>query len=97
MSYANLVQQDMRLSILLVLEQDPGYSQNEHLLRRILGQVGHEMGFDRLRTELAWLEEQGLVTLVKHGDLQVVKLTNRGEDVALGHSTVPGVQRPRPQ
>ena len=40
MSYANLVQQDMRLSILLVLEQDPGYSQNEHLLRRILGQVG---------------------------------------------------------
>ena len=96
MSYADIVAADIRLSILAALEQDPAYSHNEYVLRSVLHAVGHDIGQDRLRTELAWLAEQGLVTLVDSG-VQVAKLTARGEDAALGRARIPGVKRPGPR
>jgi repressor of nif and glnA expression len=96
MSYRDLVEADMRLVILQVLEEDPDYSHNERILQAALERVGHGISSDRLRTELRWVEEQGLVTIDDVG-LFVVKLTHRGEDVALGRARVDGVARPRPR
>lgn len=95
MNYREYTAADQRLVIIQALEEDPGYSHNEAVLRGVLGSVGHSLSRDALRTELAWLQEQGLVTITQAGDIQVVRLTARGEDVALGRARVPGVARPR--
>src|SRR5690606_41702375 len=47
---------------------------------------------DRVRTDCAWLAEQGLMTL----EADVATLTERGSAAALGQITVPGVRRPLP-
>ncbi|RMG56317.1 MAG: hypothetical protein D6717_06780 [Gammaproteobacteria bacterium] len=96
MSFPQIVIENARLIILQALEEDPDYSHNEDILRGVLEAFGHRLSHDRLRTELHWLAEQGLVGLEQVRDLLVVRLTPRGEDVALGNTRVPGVARPRP-
>lgn len=96
MSYEEIVASDQRLVLLQVLEENVDYAHNETVLQRALEAMGHSISSDRLRTELAWLSEQGLITVENLAGLQVAKLTNRGEDVALGHARVPGSARPRP-
>jgi hypothetical protein len=50
-----------------------------------------------VRSEIAWLAEQGLATSDElPGGLLVATLTERGSDVASGRASVPGVQRPNP-
>lgn len=95
MNYSDVVSADQRLVILQALEQDAGYSHNEHVLRSMLSATGHHVSHDRLRSHLAWLEEQGLIRIERVGDLQVACLTARGEDAARGHAIIPGVARPR--
>ncbi len=97
MSFAKLVQEDLRLVVLKVLAEDAGYSHNEHVLRAALGSVGHSVSLDRLRTELAWLAEQGLIGIDDTVGVQVARLTARGLDVASGATVVPGVKRPAPE
>lgn len=96
MSFESIVNEDQRLALLQALEQDPDYSQNEHVLGRMLQAVGHGISSDKLRTHLAWLNEQGLIEVDDVAGLQVARLTRRGEDAALGRARVPGVARPRP-
>lgn len=96
MSYADIVAEDQRLAILQVLEQDPDYSHNEHVVGRLLAAVGHAVSSDRLHGHLAWLEEMQLLQLTEVAGVKVAKLTRRGEDAALGRARVPGVARPRP-
>jgi len=96
MSYTQIVMENIRLIILQALEEDVDYSHNEEVIRGVLGTFGHRISHDRLRAELHWLAEQGLVTINDVSGLLVIKLTARGEDVALGRSRVPGVARPRP-
>ena len=43
----------------------------------------------------AWLEEMGLAEVEGLGAVKVLHLTGRGEDVARGRVSVPGVKRPR--
>lgn len=95
MNYADVVSEDQRLVILQALEEDPAYSHNEHVLGRMLEAVGHRVSRDRLRTELAWLEEQGLLRVQDVSNTKVAKITGRGSDVARGATRVPGVARPR--
>lgn len=97
MSYADIVTEDQRLAVLEALEGDPDYSHNEHVLGRLLQAVGHGVSSDRLRTHVAWLQEQGLVAVEDVSGVLVVRLTRRGEDAALGRARVPGVARPRPE
>lgn len=99
MSYSEIVTADRRLMILRALAEDPEYSHNDAVLQRMLGAVGHTISADRLRTELRWLEEQGLVGIDPVGGMgmMVARLTQRGEDVARGRTTAPGVARPRPE
>ncbi len=98
MNFKERLKRDQRLAVLQVLEQDAGYSHNEQILQMALDATGHKVSSDRVRTLLAWLEEQDLVEIDREGvrDLWVVKLTGRGIDVAQGRALCEGVKRPRP-
>ena len=47
-----------------------------------------------MRTELAWLAEQGLIELDRTGSMHVARLLPRGADVALGAAQQPGIAPP---
>ncbi len=96
MSYADIVIADIRLVILRTLAEDPGYSMNESILQEVLAAFGHTVTRDRVRTELRWLEEQGLISVKDVVGIMVSKLTSRGSEVASGAARVDGVKRPRP-
>lgn len=95
-SFAEVLQEDRRLALLRFLERSPGYEANDSLLRQALATVGLHCGRDVVRTELAWLAEQGLVRTEQVSDVLMARLTERGEDVAAGRGSVPGVRRRGP-
>lgn len=97
MSFAKLGEAFRRRVILDALNSDPGYSLNEAVLRAILKDFGFAASHDLLRTELAWLVEQGLLTTSDQGGIIVAKISARGVDVATGCVNVPGVARPEPE
>lgn len=96
MKFSDLLAADLRLVVLLSLAQDTDYAHNEHVLKGMLAQLGHTVSRDKLRTELAWLQEQGLIELQDVTGTMVAKLTGRGKDAAEGAVIVPGVKRPEP-
>lgn len=96
MNYRDAVTADRRLVILRLLENSSGYMANQFLLQSALEGFGHVDSLDTIATDLAWLEEQGLLTLEKPGNVQLAKISQRGLDVANGRSVVPGVKRPVP-
>jgi hypothetical protein len=95
-TYDEMVREDRRLTILLLLVKTPGYRSNEHLLQTALDAWGHTVSQDLLRTELGWLKEQGYVEIQDIGGVQIVTLTMRGADVATGKVEVAGIKRPSP-
>lgn len=98
MNFAELLTADERLVILRALNEDAGgYSANESIIHAILGEFAHKVSRDRVRTQLNWLQEQGLVTLKDVAGCFVATLTSRGIDVAAGNIVQPGVKRPRPR
>ena len=96
-SFPELVNADRRLVILRILEEDEGYSLNESVIQSVLDALGHSVSRDRVRTDLQWLKEQGLVTVAEVVSVLVATLTARGADAATGRAIVPGVKRPRPR
>ncbi len=95
MSFKTLLTEDQRLVILRSLQEMAGYEANESIIDSCLDAYGHNISRDQVRSHLAWLEEQGLITLRNVSECQIAKLTGRGEDVATGQAIVPGVKRPR--
>ncbi len=96
-SFERLLNEDRRLVILRLLAEDPGYRLNVYVLRPSLEAMGHTVSHDKIETDLAWLAEQGLVTVEHASCVTVGKLTPRGADVAAGRVTTPGVKRPEPE
>ena len=96
-TYEIEVQRDRRLVILRLLRQTDGYAANESLIKSGLAALGHKVSRDLVKTELGWLEEQGLLTIETVSDIMVATLTHRGADVAAGLSNVEGVKRPSPK
>ena len=94
--FADLVAEDQRLRILQLLDQAEGYDLSDRIVSDALAGIGHRPSTDKLRAELAWLEEQGLVTTHTVGSIVVATATARGLDVAHGRARVPGVKRPGP-
>jgi hypothetical protein len=89
--------EDRRLSVLLVLSESTGYQANAFLLQTAIGSIyGHNVSADQVRTDLAWLAEQGLLQAATTGDVTMATLLTRGVDVAAGRAVVPGVKRPLP-
>jgi len=87
-SYTERFAEDRRLVILRVLAKCPEYTANEFVLQSEIRGYGHSVSRDLLRTDLAWLAEQGLVTVDRVNTTHVVRMT--------GRATVPGVKRPLP-
>jgi len=96
-NFANIVAADQRLVILRALAEDRGYSMNESVLQQVLDMFGHKESRDRVKAELRWLEEMGLITIENVSGVLVATLTSRGADVASGAAQVDGVKRPRPR
>ncbi len=69
-----------------------GCSANESILDSCLDAYGHSISRDAVRTQMRWLEEQGLLSIEKVGETLVAKLTGRGDDVATGQAVVDGVK-----
>jgi hypothetical protein len=88
----------LRLTLLRLLAEQPGYQANSSVLTTAAdASAGFAVTRDRVKTELAWLTEQRLITSSEEiKGLVVVRLTERGGDVATGRAIVPGVQRPNP-
>jgi hypothetical protein len=84
-----------RLAVLRALTEALPHVANDSVLMMEIERLGLPLTRDQLRTQLGWLEEQGLVRLARPTDsLVVVTLRERGGDVAIGRSHVDGVQRP---
>ena len=94
--FASHLSEDRRLVILRVLLESAAFTGNEYILQSMLERLGHVVSGDRIRTDLAWLHKQGLIALEEVATVQIAQLLARGEDVARGRMTVPGVKRPSP-
>lgn len=97
MSYTDYERQHLRLTILRLLEEDRDRSANDSLLRDAVRPFGFSPSRDQLKTELRWLEEQGLVSIKDLDPMLVATLTERGQEAATGTVNVPGVKRPGPR
>jgi hypothetical protein len=87
----------VRLTGLRALVESPNYSANDSVLAQTIESVGLPVTRDQLRTQLGWLDEQGLIQIRRASDtLMVAVARERGVDVALGRAAVDGVQRPGP-
>lgn len=102
MTYADDLLADQRLMLLQALEAAAGYSLPERALARFLTSMAAPLSADGMRTQLAWLEEQGLLTIANVQPLPdaapqwTARIASRGLDVVAGLARVPGVARPRP-
>lgn len=97
MNFIDRVAASQRLHILQLLEQDAGYSHNQHILAAGLGALGHSISMDEVREHLRWLEKAGLLAVKDvHGIGLVATINDRGVEVAKGHLSVDGIERPRP-
>lgn len=95
-NYATVLSEDRRLIILRILAELPSYRANSSVLYSLLSQWGHHPSRDQVKSELRWLDEQGLLDVEPIGDGSVLlaTLTERGQDVAAGRALVDGVKRP---
>ena len=96
MGYPAFVSETQRLRVLQILEGVPGGACNADELRAGLEAVEpREVSYQRVRDLLEWLAKQGLVAIEDRGVHVTARITARGEDVALGGSSIPGVARHR--
>lgn len=92
--FAERVAMHRRLALLQTLAAAPGSRANEALLQEVLESAGLSCSRDQVRTDLAWLRDQRFVVLDRVADVYVAAITQAGQDVAAGRTTVPGVARP---
>ena len=90
----DLLNQDQRLCLLRSLN-DCGGNANDSVLQDCLDQYGHTVTRDVIKTHLAWMKEQGVVSLVDLSGCYVATLAQRGYDHIEGRSAVPGIKRAR--
>jgi hypothetical protein len=90
----NVTEQSRRLAILVSLSLATRYRLILSDLRAVVDGAGYPASLDRLRADVAWLEETGLVGFERPAE--IVEITARGLDVAGGYAEVPGVGRPGP-
>ncbi|WIX34948.1 ArsR family transcriptional regulator [Salinicola sp. JS01] len=98
MSFQDYETESRRLAILRILARRNQYTTNEYSLNdELVGAYAHRVSRDRLRADLSWLEEQGLVITQAPRAGWIVTLTSRGHDVANGLARVPGIAQPLPE
>ena len=92
-TYAEEITASRRLSILLALYFANAFTMNRAVLRDQVGRTGYVTSMDEMMADLEWLVSIDLIEML---EMDVVRLTYRGEDIALGRSQVNGVRRPSP-
>lgn len=96
-SYQDFETEGRRLGILRILARRSQFTANEYSLNdELKGAYAHHISRDRFHSDLAWLDEQGLVITQQPRAGWVITLTGRGADCAQGLAYVPGVAKPRP-
>lgn len=95
MSFLKVLTEERRLSILQLLEGQPGYTLNDGVVHEGLKRRGYRCSRGQVREDFAWLNEHGLLEMeALDDDLCVVTLKSLGQSVALGDATHAGVKRP---
>ncbi|MFA7238733.1 MAG: hypothetical protein WC091_01365 [Sulfuricellaceae bacterium] len=97
MIFAEFIKCDIRLVALRILSEMPGFKANSSVICTLLDQFGHTATRDQTKTELRWLEENGLVAIEEAGSVLVATLKERGHEVAEGRAKVDGVAKPKPK
>lgn len=92
MNYDQFMEPRHRLGILTTLSFEGDYRLPLRGLQGKLESIGYAETLDRIRSDAAWLVEQGLITTA----LEVATLTARGLDVLKGLVLTPGISRPAP-
>lgn len=84
-----------RLGILRFLASLSSLTSNVSILTDVLNgsDIGVDTSRDQTATELAWLAENGFVTLSGSPEFMVAKATPRGIDIGVGRASHPGIQR----
>lgn len=95
MSFQDFLREDIRLVILRLLSEMPANRSNSSVLSSGLHRMGHSVSRDYVKSELRWLQEQGLVEIEDVESVLVATLKERGADAAAGLATVHGVKKPR--
>jgi hypothetical protein len=95
--YGQMIRKHRRLAILRFLKDCDGYAANGSILRDVLNGVGVSSTADQVTTELAWLREQGMISLDDLGSLMLATATTRGVEIAQGLASHPDIQRPSPK
>lgn len=95
-NYAQTLTAERRLVLLRILHELPQYTANSSTLTTLLEHWAHRPSRVEVKADLRWLEDRGLVKLeeIAGGDVLIVKLEARGEEVATGRITIEGVKRP---
>lgn len=97
MSFEDYQTAGRRLAALRILARRNLYTSNEYSLSdELAGNYGHHVSKDLLHSDIAWLEEQGLVVCQQPRAGWIITLTSRGSDVADGRARVPGIAAPLP-
>lgn len=86
--------EQQRVIILQLLNEDADCCLNMQLLQKGLEMFGHAVSMDKVRIEVAWLEEAGCVTTEEEESITLVSLTEKGLDVVQRRTIVPGIDRP---
>jgi len=97
-SYAQYVLEDMRLLMLRLLSELPQYTANSSTMHSALQAWGHRAARGEVVRQLHWLSERALVeveTITE--DVLLVRLLDRGLDVAQGIIRHPGIKPVRPR
>lgn len=78
---------------ILDLLNEIGGEHNDEVIARWLTGVGHRIARREVRQQLAWLEQQKLLSAEEIGPYLVVRVLPDGRDVADGLMTIDGVSR----
>ncbi|WP_065204266.1 VpaChn25_0724 family phage protein [Shewanella woodyi] len=95
MALIDIKNEHQRRSILTALSAMVGFGANHSMVRDTCARFGVKMSSDTVKTQLNWLEEQGLVSVEQQGDYLIAELKSRGQDVVDGLTNVPGIKRSR--
>ena len=94
-NYSDIYAADFRGSILAILDAADCEVSLAVLRASLARATPHDPAMDRLRTEISWLAQRGLVDQRRiDGVIEGVHVTERGSDVAHGRLSVGGVAAP---
>lgn len=89
-----VLSEDQRLCLLRSLN-DCGGNANDSVLQGCLDLYGHKLTCDVIKGHLAWMKDQGVITIEDLSGCYVATLTARGYEHIEGRTTVPGIKRAR--